>query len=209
MKSKSAQTPVRWSEREVAYIYSYSKKVETIVTEGELRGVEIPPDLCKQANEFLSEAEAVVNLRNKKKQEYVAQLEEILPELETMDITNMSLSEMEAMESKFIERLDSLRIFDPKTDEYVESEEFLVLEEKLNLLQAMIHCWSQEIYTAPQDTDTPGPLEPVEMSSEPRPLQDVVPVTSQGAVVKKKGIRSLIKNLIPLSCLAVKMKNIV
>lgn len=248
---------VTLSETEVAYIYNYGKKADTIVAEGELRGVELPQDFCKQNtyNEYNCEAETMISIAKRRKmKEYAENLESVLPELESMDITKMSILEIEGLEEKIIDRLDSLRRIDKATGELIESEDFLILEEKLWLVQGILRCWSQEIYSnrltsssevevssvssrksfdsttssvkssASTDSTPSTPASKSEImllvQEQPDSFREdelsvvVFPETQfskeNALIVKKKtGVRRLLRNLLPFSCLALKVKDLV
>ena len=278
MKVESCKLPrcqvfrVNWAEKEVAYIYSYSKSIDTIVAEGEVRGVEVPADRCKQTlnHEFLGEADAILLSRTKKKQEFAEQLQAIMPDLEILDFTAISVADMEEMEAKIIDQLDRMQQALPNSssEDMDYPEEYTILEEKLFLLEGMMHCWSQEIYAdslastpksvvstpktllgtplldirpdgvpaSPILTCTPStlPSTPTSAAGAPYKLEPAddasatsdtleadedAPIKAEDAqlaararcgsvVAKKKGLRHMMKSLLPVSCFAVKMKNI-
>jgi hypothetical protein len=128
---------MQWSDTEIVYRYGYNKTCSE--EKGPIRGSE---RLAGTTMDGLSHDE-IRDSRNKKRVEYKNFVRIAFPELMILGLETISLTEMELIEVKVIDELDRFR----SRDEHAhESAQYVALEEKLRLLQDVLHCIVQEDY---------------------------------------------------------------
>ena len=194
-KADKQSAKLKFSEKEVAYNYRYSEIFDTAVEIGDLKGQELQPDPSVQCAtlEFTSEADVVLSLQTRKKQEFQDRWFKILPNLETLNLINMSTERLQAMESEIIDELDRLRKVNPETGDLEETEEYNDLEEMLRLLHEACRCISQTT-DLENHSEISNPSGQAPIHELPSKLEENVQTSISGNVIPNENTKTTENN---------------
>jgi hypothetical protein len=130
---------ITWMDTVLSYSYAYTESTQVLAEKMAIRGQGKQVN-SKSRSQFQYQADASVNVQKKKLVQHKAHFDNMVPDLDRLQWSKLSLDEMEELASDMIDKLDSLRRLDTADRCFSLSNEYRVLENKLSLLLEAQEC---------------------------------------------------------------------
>ena len=136
---------LKWFETELVYCYKHSGLFTNQILTRALRGEKDHSDFGKSCV-FSTAKVAACSLRLRKQSEVEQRWKNILPDLEMLQLEDVSLDSMHEVEMIVIDALDNQNRSDMNKGHQQESVAYCALEQMLTIVQEAIYCLQQKSY---------------------------------------------------------------